>query len=412
VSDPVAADRGTDRTASAGGRASATTDVVVVGAGVNGASIAFHLARRGARVAIVERSAVAAGATGRSSGFVRMHYDLLAEAALAHASLPYFQAWADRVGHGDPGFVPVGFIQLVGPAYADALRSNVAAQRSIGIATSVIDADAMRRLHPALLVADDEIGAYEPDSGYADPTGTAAGFLAAARAHGAAYHPGTSVTGVVRSSDGSRVMGVESTAGHIEAPVIVDAAGAWAGRVAALAGVDVPIRTWRHDTAYLGLAATMTPPFPIVIDDANDMYFRPEGRDLMLVGLEDRNEIGGPADRATDDATPDFPEVVADRICRRVPAMRDGTFHSAHAGQDGITPDQRPVLGCAGPEGFVLACGFSGTGFKIAPAIGVSISELILDGRSSSVDIAPFAPERFADGRPLEGEHPYEALWR
>jgi sarcosine oxidase subunit beta len=387
-------------------------DVVVVGAGVNGASIAFHLARRGLTVAVVERSAVAAGATGRSSGFVRMHYDLLAEAALAHLSLPYFQAWPELVGHGDPGFVPVGFIQLVGPAYAPALRANVAAQQAIGIATSVIDAAAMRRLHPALLVAEDEIGAYEPDSGYADPTGTAAGFLAAARAHGATFRSATSVTGVARSSDGSRIVGVETTSGRVDAPVVVDAAGAWAGRVAALAGVEVPIRTWRHDTAYLGLPATMTPPFPIVIDDANDMYFRPEGHDLMLVGLEDRNEIGGPADRATDDATPDFPEVVADRICRRVPAMRDGTFHSAHAGQDGITPDQRPVLGQAGPDGFILACGFSGTGFKIAPAIGISISDLILDGHSSTVDIAPFSPERFAAGRLLEGEHPYEALWR
>ncbi len=386
-----------------------TADVIVVGAGVQGASLAFHLARRGASVLVVERSTVASGATGRSSGFVRSHYDLAAESAIAWASLPWFRDWDERVGRGDPGFVRTGFLQLVGPTYAEALRGNVANQRALGIETEVVSAADVRRLAPAMTVADDELAAFEPGSGYADPTATASGFLAAARAAGGRYLGGTEVTGV-RVVAG-RVSGVETAGGSLGAPVVVDAAGAWAGRLAKMVGIDIPITTWRHDTAYLGLAPGIASPFPIVIDHPNEAYFRPEGSSLMLVGLEDLNEIGGSPDRATEDASPAFPERVAERITRRLPTMRDGTFHSAHAGQDGITPDQRAILGRAGPDGFVLLCGFSGTGFKTAPAIGLAMSELILDGAARSVDIAPFALERFAAGRPLVGEHPYEALW-
>jgi sarcosine oxidase subunit beta len=387
-----------------------TAEIVVVGAGVQGASLAFHLARRGADVLVVERTAVAAGATGRSSGFVRMHYDLLAESRIAWASLPYFREWSDRVGHGDPGFVGTGFIQLIDAPYADALRANVAAQQAAGIRTEVLDPAGVRALVPDLVVADDEIAAYEPLSGYADPTATAAGFLAAARAAGARYLAGAEVAAVRTAGD--RVIGVSTGRGDLGAPIVVDAAGPWAAMLAATAGVDIPVVTWRHDTGYLGRPDGFAAPFPIIIDHPGAAYFRPEGESLVLIGLEDDNEIGGSPDRPTGSASPTFTERAAERIVRRLPAMRDGTFHSAHSGHDGITPDQRAILGPAGPEGLFLVCGFSGTGFKTAPAIGLAMSERILDGAATSVDISPFDPGRFAAGRPLAGEHPYEALWR
>jgi len=153
-------------------------------------------------------------------------------------------------------------------------------------------------------------------------------------------------------------------------------------------------------------------PFPVVIDNANELYFRPEGSTLVLVGLEDGNEIGGSPHRDTADAAPGFAEQVVDRIVRRVPGLADGTFRSAHSGQDGITPDQRPILGPAGPAGFFLDCGHSGTGFKTAPAIGLGMAELILDGQATTVDISGYSLERFAAGRLLVGEHPYGNLWR
>jgi len=212
--------------------------------------------------------------------------------------------------------------------------------------------------------------------------------------------------------EGGRVTGVETTAGSFSAPVVVDVAGAWAAHVAALAGVDIPVTVWRHDTGYLGVPASVPRPIPVVIDNAREMYLRPEGSELVLIGLEDENEIDGSPDRDTSDAKPGFTDIATERIIGRVPTLIDGTFRSAHSGQDGLTPDQRPILGSAGPDGFFLDCGHSGTGFKTAPAIGLAMAELILDGAATTVDIAPFALERFAAGRLLRGEHGGSPIWR
>ena len=208
-----------------------TADVIIVGAGVQGASLAFHLNHRGIRVLVVEMATVAAGATGRSSGFVRMHYDLATDAALAWRSFPYFQHWGDLVGSGDCGFVRTGFIQLVPTTLSGALRANVAMQQEIGILTEVVTADQVGDLVPGIVTDDFAIAAYEPQSGYADPSGTAAGFLAAARAAGVRLIQGCRAVSVLL--DGDTVQGVETDQGRFAAPVVVDAAGAWAAEIAA-----------------------------------------------------------------------------------------------------------------------------------------------------------------------------------
>ena len=213
--------------------------------------------------------------------------------------------------------------------------------------------------------------------------------------------------------EGEAVVGVETDRGRFDAPTVVDAAGAWAAGLAATVGVDVPVEAWRHDTAFFGLPPGHEPDFPIVIDEMNQVYFRPEGRDLMLVGLEAGNVIGGSPDRPLMSPGQASVEDMVKRVCARVPWMSEGTFRTAHGGQDGITTaDQRPILGRAGPDGFYLACGFSGTGFKTAPAVGACLAELILDGRATTVDISGYALERFAQGRLLVGAHPYGNLWR
>ncbi len=386
-----------------------TADVVVIGAGVQGASLAFHLARRGASVVVVERASVAAGATGRSSGFVRMHYDVEAESRLAWASLPWFREWADRVGEGSCDFVHTGFVQLVPPDLVAALRANVAMHRRVGIDAQLIDAAEVARLLPGVVTDDVEVAGYEPLSGYADPTATASGFLAAARRAGARYLGGTRASVVVESD---RVVAVTTDKGRITTPVAVDAAGAWAAEVAATAGVEVPVEAWRHDTAYFGLPDGRDARFPIVIDQAHEVYFRPEGRDMMLVGLESGNTIGGSPDRPQEEMSGATLDAMVDAICARLPWMEAGTLRTAHGGQDGITPDQHAILGQAGPDGFYLDCGHSGTGFKTAPAVGLCLAELILDGAARTVDISPFALDRFAAGRPIAPEHPYGPLWR
>lgn len=383
-------------------------DVVVIGAGVHGASTAFHLAERGARTLILERSAAASGATGRSSGLVRMHYDLKAESALAWHSYDYFINWDARVG-GECGFVKTGFVRIVPPDQEPNLRANVADQQAIGIRTSVIPAADVKALAPMLNVNDFDVAAYEPDSGYADPTSTCNSLLAAARRLGATYRHSTPADSI--EVEGDRVVGVKTASGRISAPIVVLAAGGWSAALAKSAGVDIDLKVWHHDTGFLRRPAGDAAGLPVVIDDINELYFRPEGAGLALIGLEDGNRIDDkPGDDSRSD--PEFVEHMVDRLTRRVPDYAHAGFQGAHGGTDGITPDQRPIVGRHGPDGLVFQTGMSGTGFKIAPAVGLAISEVVLDGAAHSVDISLFDPGRFAAGKPLRGDHPYGDLWR
>lgn len=387
-----------------------TFDVIVVGAGVQGSSLAFHLAKRGARVIVLEREAVASGATGRSSGFVRMHYDVETDARLAWTSFPYFRDWTDMVGDGECGFVRSGFLHLVPPALEEALRANVAMHQRIGVDSRVVSRAEIAQLVPGALTDDIGVGAHEPESGYADPSGTASGFMAAARRLGATLVQHRHAASVL--VDGDVVVGVDTSQGQFAAPVVVDAAGAWAAELAATAGVEVPVQAWRHETAYFGLPDGRGPDFPVVIDEMNEVYFRPEGRDMMLVGLEAGNQVGGSPDRPLEALRPNSMDEMVTRVCARVPWMAEGTMRTGHGGQDGITPDQHAILGRAGPDGFFLACGFSGTGFKTAPGVGLCLAELILDGEATTVDISAYTLDRFAAGRSIVGEHSYGTLWR
>jgi glycine/D-amino acid oxidase-like deaminating enzyme len=383
-------------------------DAIVIGAGVHGASLAFHLAERGLRPVVLEATTIAAGATGRSSGLVRMHYDVESDARLALQSYGYFRSWAERVG-GDAGFVRTGFVQLVPEVEQEALRANVAMLSRVGITTELVDTEALADLVPGIAMDGFTIAAWEPDSGYADPTATTSSLLAAAVAHGARVVQRAPVTAI--RMDGDRVVGVDTPRGGWDAAIIVNAAGAWAGRIAAMVGLSLPLEVWRHDVAYV-VRPEGIPAHPAMIDFANAFYVRPEGANLTLIGLEDGNEFGNDPDRSVDAAAPGFLEQAAERLCLRLPDYDAAGLHSAHSGQDGITPDQHPIIGPAGPDGFYLDCGFSGTGFKTAPAVGRNLAELILDGESAAVDLHPYRFERFAQGDPVRGEHPYAPVWR
>jgi glycine/D-amino acid oxidase-like deaminating enzyme len=386
---------------------SETADAIIIGAGIHGASLAFHLAERGWKPVVLEKATVAAGATGRSSGMVRMHYDVEAEARLAWRSHAYFRDWERRVG-GDAGFTGVGFLQMVPRHEVEPLHLNVAMQQGVGIQTSVIDADDVRRLLPGVLIDDDQVAAYEPLSGYADPTASATSMMAAAVGRGARLVQGCAVTGVRVAGD--RVVGVDSSRGAFDAPIVVDAAGAWAGRVAASVGLEVPVSVWRHDVAYVQRPPDI-PRHIGFIDFQNAFYSRPEGESLTLVALEDGNPLQGDPDAPVDSAAPGFIERAAERVVSRLPQFARAGIHSAHSGQDGITPDQHPIIGPAGPDGFWLDCGFSGTGFKIAPAVGESLAQLIVEGVEANGDLAIFRLARFAEGSPIVGEHPYGPIW-
>ncbi len=383
-----------------------TADIIIIGAGVHGTSLAFHLAQRGVKPIVLERDFIGAGATGRSSGLVRMHYDVRQDSELAWVSFGYFRNWAERIG-GECGFTRTGFLQIVAREDEEALRKNTAMHQNIGIASFLISADDVKRLAPSFVTDDFDVAAYEPESGYADPTGTTNAFMAAARAKGARLVQDCEVTGI--QVEGGKVKGVETSQGAFSGPVIVNAAGAWADKLNAMVGLDLPFTTWRHDTMFVSRPKEMGPSHPAVIDFPNEMYYRPETGGLMLVGLEDGNPLGDSPDGDTDHAIKGFVERAIERICQRIPVMENSYLHTAHGGYDGITPDQHPLLGQAGPEGFYLQCGMSGTGFKIAPAIGLCMSEFILDGEAKTVDISIYRPQRFAEGKEITGN--YVSIW-
>ncbi len=382
-------------------------DAIVIGAGVIGASVAHSLSQRGLKVLILERQSVGSGATGASSGLVRMHYDIEVDAALAWQSFHFFRNWRERVG-GECGFHRTGFVQIVAPDKNEQLRANVKMQKRIGINTDVVTAAQVKKLAPMFKTDDFELAAYEPESGYADPILTTNSFIENAKACGSLLMQACEVTGIRVS--GGKVVGVESGRRSFDAPIIVNCAGAFADRVGKLAGVEIPLTTWTHDVAFV-----KRPPnvgmHPTVIDDALSMYFRPEG-ELTLIGLEDNNRMGEAPESDLGRVDPEFVMHAIDRICERMEGMEAGLLHSTHLGRDGLTPDQRAIMDQAGPDGFYIACGFSGTGFKLSPAVGVCMSELILDGSANLVDISSLNLDRFARGELLEGKHSYGNVWK
>ncbi len=394
-----------------------TYDAIVIGAGVMGASVAFHLAERGLKTAILERKTVASGATGYSSGLVRMHYDLAVEAELTYVSYKnYYSDWKQRVGGGTSsplsascGFINTGFLKIVKREYEDKLRGNVANQQKVGINTSVISAEEVRRLFPDVATEDFDYAAYEPDSGYADATLTTNSFIEAAKRNGATLIQNCEVTAI--RTAGGVVTGVGTDKGDFAAPIVVNAAGRWAKHVASLAGVEVPLETWTHDVAFLHRPPSLGK-FPTVIDDIINGYFRPEGSALILAASEE-DSLRGESPEADDQTpSPTFLDKLIDNMVLRIPKIEESGLQSIHVGRDGLTPDQRAIYSAAGPDGFYLACGLSGTGFKTSPAAGASLVELILDGAPKTVDITPFRFSRFTEGQLLEGEYAYGNIWK
>lgn len=384
-----------------------TYDAIVIGAGVMGASIAYNLSQRGLKVLILERQSVGVGATGASSGLVRMHYDLEIDSALAWQSFHFFRNWRERIG-GECGFKRTGFLQIVAPGKNDQLRGNVEMQKRIGILTEVVTPEEVKKIAPMFKTDDFELAAYEPESGYADPVLTTNSFIDNAKTCGAVLMQDCEVTGI--RVGGGKVVGVDSARGSFDAPILVNCAGTFADRVGKMVGVDIPLDTWSHDVAFVRRPANVGM-HPACIDDALSMYFRPEG-ELTLIGLEDYNRMGEPPESDLGRVDPEFVMRAIDRICERMEGMEEGSLHSTHVGRDGLTPDQRAIIDQTGPDGFYIACGFSGTGFKLSPAVGVCMSELILDGSAKLVNISSLNLVRFARGELLQGEHSYGNIWK
>ena len=382
-----------------------TADVVVIGGGVTGTSIAYALASKGVkRVVLVEKGALASGATGRSSALVRMHYTNEWDARLAWASFSMFEHWSDLMG-GPPVFTHTGFMNVVAPEYAEALRNNVEMLRGLGVNTVALSPSEIKELQPFVNVDDLGAAAYEPDSGYANPVDTVEGFRGRAEGLGARILQWTAVTRVIRA--GSRVEGVETTAGRICAGSVVVAAGAWAPRLCREFGLEVPVRPKAIDTVLVTRPSELAKPHMILIDNAQGTYMRPESGILTLVGVPCQEWDIDP-DTVGTGLPPEAAVEGAQLLTHRIPALEPATLARGYRSFDGYSQDRHAILGRVdGMDNLYLATAFSGSGFKIAPAVGMCMAELLTEGRAKTVDIDAFSLRRFAEGRTVEGPYPY-----
>ena len=376
-------------------------EAIVVGAGVVGASVAFHLAERGVDTLVVDREGPAGGSTARSGALVRAHYPTALEADLAWESITgYFEPWGDRVG-GGCGFTRTGFAYLAGEDGVEALEHNVALQRSVGVETGLVGPDHLRDLDPALDVNGVVLAAYEPRGGYADPAATAVGFLRAARDLGARFE--RQLVTALRTR-GDAVAGVETETGVLDAPVVVLAAGAWSAPLASGVGLDLCIRPARAQVALFerppGLPTHLT-----IIDSMIGFYARPAAERLTLVGSRSHLSWLDDPDEWNTEPDADFPEAAARLVSERIPALRGAPYRSGRAGVLDMTPDGRPVLGPEGPEGLYLAVGWSGTGFKKAPAVGAELARWVVEGSPRRQGLHAYDLDRFRTGDLVFGEH-------
>jgi sarcosine oxidase subunit beta len=384
-----------------------TAEAIIIGAGVMGASLAFHLTRAGmTNVLVVDKQGLCGGMTAKSGALVRMHYTNEPEARMALASLRYFQHWRDLVG-GECGFTRTGFIMTVSPGNAERLRQNVAMLQHVGVNTRVITAQELRELQPWCQVEDLVVAAYEPESGYADPRATTTAFMQRAQQQGATLREGVIVTAL--RTAGGRVVGVNTTAGPINAPIVIVMAGPWSDRLLKTVGLAFPITPQRAQIAFYHRPVELAQGHMVFIDGAVGTYFRPHGQDLTLVGVGQWRQEAPPDPDAYNEANdPDYIPAARAKAGQRFPALTQATYARGHAGVYDVSPDSRAILDHApGIDGLYMAAGFSGTGFKISPAVGACMTELITQGRATFVDITPFRLRRFEENQPIQGPHEY-----
>ncbi|MGY1886770.1 NAD(P)/FAD-dependent oxidoreductase [Blastococcus sp. SYSU DS0753] len=383
-------------------------DVVVVGGGLEGTSIAWSLARRGVTdVVVCERDTVGSGGTGKSSGIVRCHYGVSSLAAMATRSLELFENAADVLGD-DVGFRQTGYVVGVGEPNVAALRASLANQRAVGVQTEEIDRAEVARLWPVADLSDFAAFAWEARGGYGDAYQTAQGFAAAARRLGVRIRQGTAVAEVL--ADGGRATGVRLADGTaISAGTVVVAAGPWSVPLLAEHGIDLPIRVHREPIVLLDPGVDLGP-VPVFSDLVSLQYIRADGGGQLLFGNSDLStpEPADP-DAYLNRATDEFLEMAVEKISHRFPGLADASVAGTYAGCYDVTPDFNPVISETPVEALVVAAGFSGHGFKISPAVGRLVADLVVDGKSSDADIpdSDFRLSRFAEGALLTSPFPY-----
>ncbi|ABM60392.1 NAD(P)/FAD-dependent oxidoreductase [Verminephrobacter eiseniae] len=384
-------------------------DAIVVGAGVIGTSVAYHLARLGCtKVLVLNRTQIGAGTTSQSSGILRTHYSVIENVRLAQASWRVFNDFANYLGdeEASAGMVKSGYL-IAAPdgAKLDALRSALDAQRALGIEVRELDAQQASSLLPIARFDDAALIGYEPEAGFADAYLVATGFARAARRLGVKIMEGVEVNSL-RMEEG-RVVGVETSQGDFSAPVVVSAQNIWAKDIERWTGIEQPVKAERHAVLALEGPQPYTFQMPVYKDLGSPgmLYCRSYGGNQMLVSEGIVGDKLDSPDNEQGDISMDYMVEVGAQVADRFPSYETAGVASSWTGAYDVTPDWNPVLGrLQDVPGLVVGYGFSGHGFKLSPAVGLVLAQSAL-GLQTEIDITPYALERFRNGGLLTGKY-------
>lgn len=371
-----------------------TFDVAVIGAGVHGASAAYHLASRGIKTVIFERDAPALGPTGRSSGICRAYYTNSFLAAAARESMGMLERFPEITGGHDAGLHKTGFLFLQPKEELDRVRQVLARLDAIGIVTELLDLEALAGRFPSIDRTGIGFGVWERDAGHADPAATTTGFFRRAIELGAEARLGRTVTDIEQR--GGVVAIVTADGARTPCSRVLIAAGPWTAPLAMQVGVELPLSVERHFVAMFrwGVAE------PVVAhaDVEAGYYFRPEGSEQFLMGSLHPAEQVDP-DSFSEEVTEGEVLELSEPLVRRLPSLAKAEPQGGWASLYDVSPDWQPLIGQIAPGVFVDA-GTSGHGFKLAPALGRHVADLVTGARTEP-ELRDFDPFRFEEGRPL-----------
>jgi sarcosine oxidase subunit beta len=386
-------------------------DILIVGGGVIGSSIAFALAkRRTGRVVLLEKSFLGAGSSGKSGAIIRQHYSNRLTARMAQQSLRVFEHFDDVVG-GPPVFTRTGMVLVTHERDRAGLEANIALQRELGIDVRLVSAQEVADIDPNALIADEEAAAFESEAGYVEAVQVVASFAEAARREGADIRQGVEVKGVI--SEGERVAGVDTNEGRYASRCVVLATGPWAGQLALANGLRLPVQACRTQVALFRRPPDFGRRGAVYCDFVQGIYFKPTHGDMIHAGSLAGEELNDPVDPDQYDeaASGSWLPQVRQRLSRRYPAMHRGYGRGGYGALYGITSDWHPILDrLPGVEGGYCAVGFSGHGFKMSPIVGQLMAELIVDGHATALDIAPLRLGRFAENDPVKTPYSYGVM--
>ncbi|MFI9833384.1 NAD(P)/FAD-dependent oxidoreductase [Streptomyces sp. NPDC051913] len=367
---------------------------VVIGGGVMGTSIAYHLAAAGVRdVVLVERDELASGSTSKAAGGVRAQFSDELNVQLGARSLAAFGRFREEIGY-DIGLHRVGYLFLLStPEDVASFEAGVRLQNALGVPSRMLTPKEARKLSPLIRTEGLLAAAYSPDDGHCTPEAVVHGYASAARALGARVLRRAEVTGI--ELHGDRITAVSTTLGRIATDTVICAAGPWSRAVGRMAGVELPVEPLRRQIAVTEPVPGLPPGLPMTIDFSTTLYFHREGPGLLL-GMSDPDERPG---FATDTHDRWIPRLAA-AMEHRAPALLDLRRTGGWAGLYEVTPDHNALIGEAtSVSRFLYATGFSGHGFLQGPAVGEVVRDLVL-GRVPFVDVSPLNAGRFAADAP------------